>query len=242
MTFEFENVPDATADFLPRTCRWRRSACARHRAGPAGRRRISSPSSASRPRPYRRRVECGAKRATRACRRLGAPAVLKTRRLGYDGKGQARGAHAVEAPPPSSAFIGVPGHRSRSFVDFAYEASVIARARPRRPFAAYDPPENEHENHILRRSTVPSPLAADQVQGARRIAARIAEALDYVGVLAVELFVDATTASCWSTRSRRACTIPGTGPSRPASLTSSNSISAPSPAGRWATPRAIPTR
>jgi 5-(carboxyamino)imidazole ribonucleotide synthase len=56
-------------------------------------------------------------------------------------------------------------------------------------FAAYDPPENDHENHILRRSTVPSRLSATQVEEAKLIAKTIADALDYVGVLAVELFV-----------------------------------------------------
>jgi 5-(carboxyamino)imidazole ribonucleotide synthase len=56
-------------------------------------------------------------------------------------------------------------------------------------FLAYDPPENEHENHILRRSTVPSRLSAAQAEEAHTIARKIADALDYVGVLAVELFV-----------------------------------------------------
>jgi 5-(carboxyamino)imidazole ribonucleotide synthase len=58
-------------------------------------------------------------------------------------------------------------------------------------FAAYDPPENEHENHILRRSTVPSRLSTKQVEDAKAIAKAIGDALDYVGVFAVELFVGA---------------------------------------------------
>ena len=56
-------------------------------------------------------------------------------------------------------------------------------------FAAYDPPENIHENHILRRSIVPSRLSRAQSDEAKAIAQKIADALDYVGVLAVELFV-----------------------------------------------------
>ncbi len=56
-------------------------------------------------------------------------------------------------------------------------------------FAAYDPPRNEHENHILRRSTVPAPLSPETSKEAVAMAARIAEKLDYVGVLGVELFV-----------------------------------------------------
>ena len=56
-------------------------------------------------------------------------------------------------------------------------------------FAAYDPPENIHENHILRRSIVPGRLSKAQSDEAKAIAKTIADALDYVGVLAVELFV-----------------------------------------------------
>jgi 5-(carboxyamino)imidazole ribonucleotide synthase len=56
-------------------------------------------------------------------------------------------------------------------------------------FAAYDPAENAHENHILARSVVPARLTAKQVEDAKAIAHKIADALDYVGVLGVELFV-----------------------------------------------------
>ena len=75
------------------------------------------------------------------------------------------------------------------FVEFSYEASVVAARGADGSFLAYDPPENSHENHILRRSTVPSRLSASQVEEAKTIARKIADALDYVGVLAVELFV-----------------------------------------------------
>ncbi len=109
-------------------------------------------------------------------------------------------------------------------------------------FAAYDPPENIHENHILKRSIVPGRLNADQTDAAKAIAKRIADALDYVGVMGVELFVSADGPLAASTRSRRACTIPGTGRWTPAWSASSSSISAPWPAGRWAMPRAIPMR
>jgi len=75
------------------------------------------------------------------------------------------------------------------FVDFAFEASVIAARSPDGHFAAYDPPENVHEHHILRRSIVPGRLSKAQADEAKAMAKKIAEALDYVGVLAVELFV-----------------------------------------------------
>ncbi len=75
------------------------------------------------------------------------------------------------------------------FVDFAFEASVIGARGTNGSFAAYDPPENVHENHILKRSIVPGRLTADQTVAAKAIAKCIADALDYVGVLGVELFV-----------------------------------------------------
>jgi 5-(carboxyamino)imidazole ribonucleotide synthase len=120
--------------------------------------------------------------------RLGASAILKTRRFGYDGKGQAKVSSREEAAKAFESFKGAPSILE-GFVDFSYEASVVAARGSDGAFAAYDPPENEHENHILRRSTVPSRLSAGQVQEAKTIAHKIADALDYVGVLAVELFV-----------------------------------------------------
>jgi 5-(carboxyamino)imidazole ribonucleotide synthase len=116
------------------------------------------------------------------------PAILKTRRLGYDGKGQAKVANADEIAQAFARFHHAPCILE-GFVDFAFEASVIAARGRDGSFAAYDPPENLHENHILRRSTVPARLSAAQVAEAKDIARRIADALDYVGVIAVELFV-----------------------------------------------------
>jgi 5-(carboxyamino)imidazole ribonucleotide synthase len=115
---------------------------------------------------------------------------LKTRRFGYDGKGQAKVSSAEEAAKAFESFKGAPAILE-GFVDFSYEASVVAAHGADGAFAAYDPPENEHENHILRRSTVPSRLNAKQVEDAKAIARAIGDALDYVGVFAVELFVSA---------------------------------------------------
>ena len=115
-------------------------------------------------------------------------AVLKTRRLGYDGKGQAIVATPDEAASTYEAFKGAP-LLLEAFVDFACEASVIAARGSNGEFAAYDPPENDHREHILRRSTVPSRLNAAQCAEATGIARAISEALDYIGVLCVELFV-----------------------------------------------------
>jgi 5-(carboxyamino)imidazole ribonucleotide synthase len=120
--------------------------------------------------------------------RLAGRGILKTRRFGYDGKGQAKVTCRDDAVKAFESFKGAPAILE-GFVDFSCEASVVAARGADGAFAAYDPPENEHENHILRRSTVPSRLNARQVEEAKTIARKIADALDYVGVLAVELFV-----------------------------------------------------
>jgi len=120
--------------------------------------------------------------------KFGSRAVLKTRRFGYDGKGQAKPGRADEAAAAFADFKNAPAI-IEAFIDFAFEASVVAARGADGSFAAYDPPENSHENHILRRSVVPGRLNAAQDEDAKAIARKIAEALDYVGVLAVELFV-----------------------------------------------------
>jgi 5-(carboxyamino)imidazole ribonucleotide synthase len=129
-----------------------------------------------------------ANEAREAFARLQGRGVLKTRRLGYDGKGQAKVGSAEEAVKAYDSFKGASAILE-GFVDFSYEASVVAARGTGGAFAAYDPPENEHENHILRRSTVPSRLTEGQTDEAKAIAKTIGDALDYVGVFAVELFV-----------------------------------------------------
>jgi 5-(carboxyamino)imidazole ribonucleotide synthase len=119
--------------------------------------------------------------------RFGARAVLKTRRFGYDGKGQAKPGRAEDAMAAFATFKGAPSIME-AYIDFAFEASVIAARGVDGSFAAYDPPENRHENHILRRSTVPGRLTPQQGDEAKAIARKISDALDYVGVFAVELF------------------------------------------------------
>jgi 5-(carboxyamino)imidazole ribonucleotide synthase len=126
--------------------------------------------------------------ARAAFQRIGGPAIIKTCRMGYDGKGQAKVTNAEEAAKAVASFNGVPCILE-GFVGFAFEASVIAGRGADGDFTAYDPPENLHEHHILRRSTVPSRLGASQIAEAKRIARAIGDALDYVGVFAVELFV-----------------------------------------------------
>ena len=118
---------------------------------------------------------------------FGAPAILKTRRLGYDGKGQARIAPGGD---PAAAWSEVGGRPSvlEQRIAFALELSTLVVRGLAGELAFYDSPVNTHENGILRRSAVPSGLPAADLARAREIAASIAAALDYVGVLAVEMF------------------------------------------------------
>ena len=119
---------------------------------------------------------------------LGRPAILKTRRFGYDGKGQAVIREADDAGPAWDAMAGAPAILE-GFVDFSFEISVIVARGLDGAVAAYDPGANVHRDGILRSTTVPAPLPAARRQDAVLLAGRIAGALDYVGVLGVELFV-----------------------------------------------------
>jgi 5-(carboxyamino)imidazole ribonucleotide synthase len=120
--------------------------------------------------------------------RIGTPAILKTRRLGYDGKGQARLQSAADAEAALAAMHGQAAVLE-GFVDFSHEVSVIAARSPKGDVACFDPGENVHRDGILRTTTVPARLSASQRTDAILIAAKILNALDYVGVLGVELFV-----------------------------------------------------
>lgn len=123
-----------------------------------------------------------------ALARIGAPAILKTRRLGYDGKGQARIASAGEAEAAWAALNGAPCVLE-GFVAFDGEFSILLCRAASGEIALWDAPRNVHEHGILRRSRVPAPSGfATAIGKGAALARRIAEALDYVGVLAVEFF------------------------------------------------------
>ena len=123
-----------------------------------------------------------------ALARIGTPAILKTTRLGYDGKGQARIMEHADAGAALAAMAGAPAVLE-GFVDFSHEVSVIAARGLDGAIACFDPGENVHRDGILRTTTVPARLTNAQRDDAVLIAARILNALDYVGVLGVELFV-----------------------------------------------------
>jgi 5-(carboxyamino)imidazole ribonucleotide synthase len=122
-----------------------------------------------------------------ALAQVGRPAVLKTRRFGYDGKGQAtiRGGDPAEA----WAAVGKAASILEGFVAFEREVAVVAARSEAGEFAAYDLCANEHRSHILATTRVPAGVSPGCERRAVAIAKKIAEALDYVGVLAVEMFL-----------------------------------------------------
>lgn len=123
-----------------------------------------------------------------AIAKIGAPAILKTTRLGYDGKGQARLRTPDDAEAALAAMNGAPSVLE-GFIDFSHEVSVIAARGLDGSVACYDPGENVHKDGILSTTTVPARLSPAQRTDAILLAARILNALDYVGVMGVELFV-----------------------------------------------------
>jgi len=123
-----------------------------------------------------------------ALARLGGHGVLKTRRSGYDGKGQVRISSPDQADAAFAALSGAPSILE-AFIPFEREISVILARGADGAVAAYDPPDNTHENGVLRRSRFPSQTPALVQAEALASAARLAEALGHVGVLALEFFL-----------------------------------------------------
>jgi len=123
-----------------------------------------------------------------ALQRIGRPAVLKSRRMGYDGKGQ-----AVVGPgdDPGLAFQSIGGVPAilEAFVPFAAEISVIAARGRDGSLSAYDIPQNHHSGGILRSSVVPAPISNATAEAAKAMAMRLMAELDYVGVMATEMFL-----------------------------------------------------
>jgi 5-(carboxyamino)imidazole ribonucleotide synthase len=125
-----------------------------------------------------------------AIARIGLPAILKTRRFGYDGKGQARIDRPDQADAAWSAMHDSPAVLE-GFVNFTAEFSVLLCRGRTGEIAFWEAPRNTHVAGILRRSEVPAEpgLRAAIAQG-RELGRAIAEALDYVGLLAIEYFAD----------------------------------------------------
>jgi len=186
ITYEFENVPAETAAFL----------CARKPVLPDPRvlaitqdrleekNFVASLGIATAP--YR--AAASETDVAEALAVLGRPAVLKTRRFGYDGKGQAMLRSGDE---PAAAWRATGGQPAivEAFVPFVCEVSVVAARTYDGRIASFDVAENQHRDGILKTSRVPAAVTPAVEAEARRIAEQIADAFNYVGVLAVEMFV-----------------------------------------------------
>ena len=186
ITYEFENVPTAALDLLEslRPIRPNRRALAVSQDRIAEKDFLSGLGLTVAP--YA--AVTTAADLDAALSRIGAPAILKTTRLGFDGKGQARIMAPGDAPAALAAMNGA-ASVLEGFVNFSHEVSVIAARGLDGSVAAFDPGENVHRDGILRSTTVPARLTPAQRSDAVLLAARILNALDYVGVMGVELFV-----------------------------------------------------
>lgn len=136
-----------------------------------------------------------------AVARLGRPSVLKTTRFGYDGKGQVKIAADTDLAE-AWASLNTDAGRARNteesasppailegFIDFAGEISVIVARGLDGTSATFDPAWNVHTNHILDTTTIPAPIPRSQAEAAMQAAHKVADALELVGLLAVEMFV-----------------------------------------------------
>lgn len=124
----------------------------------------------------------------RAVAEIGVPSILKTQTLGYDGKGQVRIKDGDDLDAVWAQMNGAPCVLE-GFIDFSHEVSVIGARALDGQVACFDPGENVHRDGILHTTTVPANLSGAQRTDAVLMAGRILNALDYVGVLGVELFV-----------------------------------------------------
>lgn len=123
-----------------------------------------------------------------AVEQVGLPAVLKTTRMGYDGRGQTMLRNAAEL---DGAWVRIGGGPAilEAFVDFAFELSVVTARGLDGSQASFDPVENRHADHILATTIAPAQLTDAQRAEAIGMAERIAEGLGVVGVLGVEMFM-----------------------------------------------------
>ena len=185
VTLEFENVPVSALDFLAASCPVRPSAAVLR----VTQDRLAEKdfvSSLRCPVTAYARVESAAD-LERAVTELG-PGVLKTTRLGYDGKGQIR----VDAATDKAAAVtklGQPVLIHEAWVDFALELSVITARNPQGEVASYVPVENRHRHHILDVTVAPAGIPHEVAAEAIAMAERIAAALELEGLLAVEMFL-----------------------------------------------------
>ncbi|MEZ5301484.1 MAG: 5-(carboxyamino)imidazole ribonucleotide synthase [Verrucomicrobiales bacterium] len=128
----------------------------------------------------------------RALADLRADAILKTAEFGYDGKGQVRVAADASPDDLDKAWQSLGGGRAvlEKRIDLAAELSVVVARSESGETALFDPAENLHRNHILDLSIIPARLPDAVLAEARQIATGVADAMGYIGVLAIEFFLD----------------------------------------------------
>ena len=186
ITYEFENIPTSALDILDQI----RPIYPGRRALAISQDRLSEKEFLTglglKVAPYANVTT--AAEAEAAAQSIGTPSILKTRRMGYDGKGQIRLKDASDMAETWQAMQGAPSVLE-GFINFSHEVSVIAARASDGQVACYDPGENVHREGILHSTTVPAILTAAQRMDAVLLAGQILNALDYVGVMGVELFV-----------------------------------------------------
>ena len=188
ITYEFENIPTSALDILEQI----RPIHPGRRALAISQDRLSEKEFLTglglKVAPYANVTS--AAEAEAAAQSIGTPSILKTRRMGYDGKGQVRLKNVSDMEQAWQAMQGAPSVLE-GFINFSHEVSVIAARTSDGQVACYAPGENVHREGILHSTTVPASLSAAQRMDAVLLAGQILNALDYVGVMGVELFVTA---------------------------------------------------
>jgi 5-(carboxyamino)imidazole ribonucleotide synthase len=192
VTFEFENIPHATAAFLATRAPLRPGAevlriCQNRLREKDFCRGIGVPTA-------RYFEVTGPEALARVADDLGRPCVLKTVEFGYDGKGQVRIGKETDAGEAWAAMTGgdatAPGVGiAEAFVDFTAEISVIVARSADGACRTYPAVENQHKNHILDQTIVPARVPSAVADRAEVIARHLAEAIGLVGLLAIEMFV-----------------------------------------------------
>lgn len=190
VTYEFENVPAATAEVLARNVLLRPrpealAICQDRLKEKDFLRSIGIATAAYAPAADTRALG-------RAVAEIGRPAILKSVRMGYDGKGQVplrSGTDLGEAWAEMAGSIPEASGIVERRVEFLLEISVVVARGVDGDIAAYVPVENRHENHILAQTIAPAPISTKLRDEADAVAREIVEALDFVGVMGVEMFV-----------------------------------------------------
>lgn len=189
VTYEFENIAIEPVDYLSTKVPVHPAPAALAIAQDRASEKAFVDGIGGRTAPWRRVASLDELQAALA--EIGAPAILKTLRLGYDGKGQARIASADEAEAAWAA-IGQRPAILEGFVAFSHEFSIILARGADGAMVSYPPPWNRHIDGILATSSLPAPAEiASQWGVAAALTGRIADALGYVGVLTCEFFATA---------------------------------------------------